>query len=360
MVAHSVLYTPRSLKSVFALIIFIIGSSFLLSSCAVFSRKTIILNSQPYQLYTQIGVQWEYWKYSGWPYSPGMDREDNLILEISESYKAPRRPIELDAIIDFGDETVTWQESSIKRLEVQPHYMTTRSIEQIVSTNRHWLIECIASIGEDSGSSNTIFWIKTNDAEKGDLTVIKPQVLSDGAYIANPRAIVYGDVYQVQPIGGTLMDDFATCYLANTSVGLVDLTIVVVSYSLEAYPFKHRRQEELNILVKPWPGWARRHKRSRNDSRLMVPGEYSGIWGWASSSWGWIVSALDMEVEVPAGSFSCTEITRFGNGYLDYKTGEYLYKEYWTPGIGLVARVDRRYRGSGIWVLAQYYLPDGN
>jgi hypothetical protein len=165
-------------------------------------------------------------------------------------------------------------------------------------------------------------------------------------------------VYKVVPVGGTDRYGFSPCWLANSNLGLLDLTLAVVQYPIDRFPFKYREQERITSLLRIRNRLEHGHRQHEKGARIVVPGLDFGFVGWASPTWGWTVSDRETDTVTPVGSFRCLELTRFGQGYQDPSTGAPLFQELWSDQVGLVARIDLRLEGDGvgedgdgIWVL---------
>ena len=122
-------------------------------------------------------------------------------------------------------------------------------------------------------------------------------------------------------------------FLANSSAGLIDLTSWIL----------RRGQIPLPTYV-----------RGDRHADLLVPTTGSTVGGWFGGGSGWTVTARDTLITVPAGRFSCIEITYETTVGWEPPDSPFAYREYWTEGVGLVAWVDLRRVGDGIWVLGRY------
>lgn len=300
----------------------------------------------------RIGKKWEYVQIESWPWQPGTRFLDNIILEVTQELYEPGRKFLLEPIKDYGDLSKMWRDSTISHIEVEPHYMTIRSQNRNVVTDIYWWVRGNASIISDGGMiTYADLWAKVRKPTRRGYRCIVPKKIPGLGKIRHPTVRTIGPVYLIEPVGGSLGWNYTPCYLANSVGGLIDLTRSVVNYPLDHIVFRYRCQAELTTMLKiPIPGELRISGNKRS-ARLMVPNLSSELWGWASSSWGWIVKSRDTSITVPAGTYRCMEIIRFGPGMIDRQTRFYLLKEYWAPRVGLIARIDMRPGGEGIWVL---------
>ena len=147
---------------------------------------------------------------------------------------------------------------------------------------------------------------------------------------AAPRLLVevHGSVARIVSRGRLTPGKYPH-FIANSSGGLLDLTSWIIGYG-----------------APPRPAYVRSDRRGD----LLVPSERSGVAGWIGGRGGWFVTAVDTLISVPAGTFACVEITYRVPAY---EPGADLdsYREYWAEDVGLVAWVDLRTGGDGIWVL---------
>ncbi|MFC1499461.1 hypothetical protein ACFL6T_00405 [Candidatus Zixiibacteriota bacterium] len=152
-------------------------------------------------------------------------------------------------------------------------------------------------------------------------------------FIEHQVVKVIGSVCLIEAIGDSSLGKYPH-YMANSTAGLLDLTSWTWS----------RNEDQPRPVYRP-------HIRMAD---LIVPASRSRIGGWNTGKSGWIVTATDTLITVPCGSFSCMEISYYQDS--DSPSGPLLeeYREYWTPGIGLVAWIDNREDGDGYWVLAEY------
>gem|GEM_PF-2470484 len=160
------------------------------------------------------------------------------------------------------------------------------------------------------------------------------EVPPDSADMLEPlTTTLTGPVFRIAARGRTSEGKYPH-FVANSTAGLLDITSWIWRWPAEPVPVY------------------RRYERSAS---LLVPAPDSPIGGWCTDGSGWFVTCRDTLVTVPAGDFLCTEISyHFGTrpgGEPDLTR----YREYWSPGVGLVAWHDLRVEGDGRWVLAAWW-----
>ncbi len=144
-------------------------------------------------------------------------------------------------------------------------------------------------------------------------------------------AEVTGPVFRIESLGGDIPGHLPW-YVANSTAGLLDLTSWTGVSPVELTPVYLQRGRSADLVV-PAPG--------------------SRIAGWFSSGgFGWTVTAGDTLLMVPAGNWRCIELTFWSREEGD--ENGVRHREYWTPGVGLVAWNDEREGGEGRWVLVEY------
>ena len=140
-----------------------------------------------------------------------------------------------------------------------------------------------------------------------------------------------GPVLRVEASGRTSLGHLPW-YVANSSVGLLDLTAWTDAEEGRLEPVYLQRIRSADLVV-PAP-----------DSRVKG-------W-WTAQGFGWTVTAVDTLVRVPAGLWRCTELT-FWSKRMGDEQGVH-HREYWTAGIGLVGWIDDRPNGEGRWALVEH------
>jgi hypothetical protein len=179
-------------------------------------------------------------------------------------------------------------------------------------------------------------------AGPGGLLMVQPHYLPprgvDSVATADALLVTVREpVYQIAVHAASSQGKYPN-FVANSSAGLIDLTSWILRRGQMAVPTYVRGDRHADLLV-PTPG--------------------STVGGWSGGGGGWAVTARDTLITVPAGRFSCIEITYQSTVGWEPPGSPFAYREYWTEGVGLVAWVDLRRVGDGIWVLGRYLRGGG-
>ena len=323
-------------------------SLLLIAACAPEPIRPLYSAAPPFTLGLDEGMWWEYTRVLDWPYRSDLITDDWVRLEVTDSCLPPSRIVELDELTDHGDIFALWEEDPDCHVEVPPHYMTRIATSHACRVERSYLLPH----SDWFDASYQTQYLTLREPRPGALHVAYPKEGLVWVMMLTPGAILPGRVYKVAPVEGTDVLRFTPCWLADSNLGLLDLTLSVVRYDLDGYPFDHRTQEQFVSMLRVWNTWEYGCRMHQEGARLVVPGAGSEIVAWGSPTWGWKVTGRDVTAVTRAGDFRCLEITRLGKGYRDPVRGTPLYRELWSEGIGLVARIDRRVGGDGIWVLS--------
>lgn len=265
-------------------------------SCAAPIYHTILRDEAPYIISLESGLQWEYWKIGTSEAGRSPVTLDTLTVIVAESYPPPDGPVRIDPLINLSLHPA-----------FQNHTSDSEEMEKQISRS------------SPLPSYNSFY-----------LPAAPP---SDSLELVEHLAVeVMGRVFRIESYGRTSGGKHPY-FMANSSAGLLDFTSWIA----------------LSYMTDPKPTY-RRYLRSAD---LIVPAPDSRIGAWNTGTSGWIVTTTDTLIAVPLGEFKCTEISY----YMDSSSGELdldSYREYWAPGMGLVAWIDFRSEGDGHWVLANY------
>jgi hypothetical protein len=301
--------------------------------------------AQPFSIPLQLGMWWDYARVTEWPYQPGDELLGSVRLEVQEGRFPPSELIELDEVADFGDVFALWEEEADLHIEVPPHYLLPQAVAHSCITKRYYMLY----VREDVEGYNWGQYLRIDRYQRGATPVARPTKSSSRRLLRRPGAWIRGMVYCVVPVGGTERHGFSPCWLANSNLGLLDLTLAVVEYPIDRFPYKYREQERITSLLRIQNSYEHGHRLHERGARIVVPGLDYGFVGWASPTCGWTVSDRETDTVTPVGTFRCIELTRFGEGYHDPLTGAPLFQELWSDRVGLVARIDLRRKGDGMW-----------
>ncbi len=266
-------------------------------SCAAPARMYFIEETAPYSIDLSQGTAWVYWM---------IDQDE------TGSRSAP-----LDTLI-------TWVEKEVY------HPRNRILIDPLVNFTRHPAYE---EFRHDPGA--LIRHLKDDPVllPFGSFHLPAAGWFDSTGFIEHQVVKVVGPVCLIEAIGDSSLGKYPH-YMANSTAGLLDLTSWIWQGNEEA----------------PRPVY-RPYIRMAD---LIVPAAGSRIGGWNTGQSGWMVTATDTLITVPSGSYSCIEVSYYQESDAPDGPGFEEYREYWTPGVGLIAWIDSRRHGDGHWVLAEY------